>query len=203
MQNVTTGVAMPSFRPLSTFSTRRTRTGRRSSAMTDALSAASVGARLAAISPARASGRLGNRTTATAVPATIDSGSPMASSRAVSGQVSPCRSGRHRGGVAEQQQGQRELGQRMDRGALDVDAADPPVGVGQQQPGDHEDERPGQVMAGEPVRQDRPPEDHGRQRDESALVHRPQSSRRSTSASVLARTIVVVVTAVRVAHGAI
>ena len=85
MQNVTTGVAMPSLRPLSTFSTRRTRTGRRSSAITDALSAASVGARLAAISPARASGRLGNRTTATAVPARIDSGSPMASSRAVRG----------------------------------------------------------------------------------------------------------------------
>ena len=85
MQNVTTGVAMPSLRPLSTFSTRRTPIGSRSSAITEALSAASVGARLAAIRPASASGRLGKSTTASAVPATIDSGSPIASSRAVSG----------------------------------------------------------------------------------------------------------------------
>ena len=85
MQNVTTGVAMPSLRPLSTLRTRRTRAGRRSSPITDALSAASVGARLAAIRPARASGRLGNRTTATAVPARIDSGRPMANKRPVSG----------------------------------------------------------------------------------------------------------------------
>ena len=84
MQNVTTGVAMPSLRPLSTFSTRRTPTGSRSSAITDALSAASVGARLAAIKPARARGKLGNSTTARAVPARIDSGNPIASSRVVS-----------------------------------------------------------------------------------------------------------------------
>ena len=63
----------------------------------------------------------------------------------------------------------------MDRGALDVDAADPPVGVRQDQPGDHEDERAGQVVAGEPVRQDRPPEDHHRQRGECGVVHLPPS----------------------------
>ena len=61
-------------------------------------------------------------------------------------EVPPCRSWGHRGGVAEQQQGKRQLRQRMDRGAFDVDAADPPVGVRQEQAGDHEDERPGQVM---------------------------------------------------------
>ena len=57
--------------------------GSRSSAITDALRAASVGARLAVIRPAKASGRLGNTSTAMAVPATIDSGSPIANNRDV------------------------------------------------------------------------------------------------------------------------
>ena len=85
MANVTTGVATPSFSPLSTLSTRRTRAGSRSSAITVALSAASVGARLAPITNASASGRLGNKMTAAAVPARMDSGSPIPSSREVNG----------------------------------------------------------------------------------------------------------------------
>ena len=78
MQNVTTGVAMPSFSPLSTFSTRRTRTGSRSSAMTGALNAASVGARLAPIRAARASGGSGTAASGHPVPARIDRGRPDA-----------------------------------------------------------------------------------------------------------------------------
>ncbi len=76
---------MPSLSPLSTLSTRRTRVGSRSSAITGALNAASVGARLAAIRPAKAIGRLGKNRIASAVPATMDSGSPIPSKRAVSG----------------------------------------------------------------------------------------------------------------------
>ena len=45
---LTNGVAMPSFNPLSTLSTRRTRAGTRSSCMIDAPRAASVGATIAA-----------------------------------------------------------------------------------------------------------------------------------------------------------
>ena len=85
MQNVTTGVAIPSLSPLSTLSTLRTPTGSRSSAMTEALNAASVGARLAAIKPASATGKLGNTTIATAMPATIERGSPIPSRREVRG----------------------------------------------------------------------------------------------------------------------
>ena len=50
---------MPSLSPLSTLSSRRTRAGRRSSPMTDALKAASVGAREAPMSTASATGMLG------------------------------------------------------------------------------------------------------------------------------------------------
>ena len=59
MKTLTNGVAMPSFRPLSTLSTRRTPAGTRSSCMIEAPSAASVGATMAPMAAATQSPRRG------------------------------------------------------------------------------------------------------------------------------------------------
>ena len=88
--NTTTGVAMPSLRPLSTLMTRRHRCGTRRSLITGALSAASVGARAAPTKPASAHVRSSRSTAAPTAPSTIESGSPIPSSRA--GKARSCRS---------------------------------------------------------------------------------------------------------------
>ena len=61
MKRLTNGVAMPSFRPLSTLRTRRTPAGTRSSCMIEAPSAASVGATMAPMAAATQSPRAANR----------------------------------------------------------------------------------------------------------------------------------------------
>src|SRR6476660_2047084 len=80
MATNTIGVAIPSFRPLSTFSTRRIRGGTLGSDITDAPSAASVGASAA---PTRRAGQRPKPSNATAIsrPSTIVSGRPTPSSR--------------------------------------------------------------------------------------------------------------------------
>ena len=55
---------------------------------------------------------------------------------------------------------------------------DPPARVRQEQPGDQEDERAGEVAGGEPLGQDRPAEDHDRQCDQRGFVHGPRSTMR-------------------------
>jgi hypothetical protein len=60
MKRVTNGVAMPSLRPLSTFSARRIRTGTALLVTTASPSAASVGARMVAIKAAAAHPTSGN-----------------------------------------------------------------------------------------------------------------------------------------------
>jgi hypothetical protein len=60
MNRVTSGVAIPSLRPLSTLSARRIRTGTALLVTTARPSAASVGARIAATNAAAAHPTLGN-----------------------------------------------------------------------------------------------------------------------------------------------
>ncbi len=76
-KRLTKGVAMPSFRPLSTLSTRRTPAGTRSSSMIDAPSAASVGATMAPMAAATQRPAPEKSPAASAAPAPMVSGSPM------------------------------------------------------------------------------------------------------------------------------
>ena len=80
MQKVTTGVARPSFKPLSTLSARLIRIGTWGSATTGAPRAASVGASAAATN-AHSHGSKSNSRTATPKPSRIVSGRPISSSR--------------------------------------------------------------------------------------------------------------------------
>ena len=121
--------------------------GSRSSAITGALSAASVGARLAAIRPARARGNVGNSNAATTVPPMMESGSPMPSSRAVRGSSLTGRLQRDRGRIGKQQQGERDLCQVVHRRALDVHADHAPARVGEEQPGCRQHQRAAEVDA--------------------------------------------------------
>ena len=164
MHSVTTGVAMPSLRPLSTLRTRRTRAGRRWSAITAALRAASVGAREAPISPASASGMLGNTSTASTVPATIDSGRPTPSRRPVSGRSRRAAISGTLDASANSSSAEGQFGEDVDRGALDIDRDETPVRVAEQQPCEQEQEWAGDVAAGQALGEDRPPEQDDRDR---------------------------------------
>ena len=75
----TIGVAMPSFRPLSTFSALRSRPGMRSSSITWTLRAASVGASAAPMKPASAHGNPLKSQPASRPPRSTDRRSPMLS----------------------------------------------------------------------------------------------------------------------------
>ncbi len=79
--SVTNGVAIPSLSPLSTFSARRIRTGTFGSLKIGRPNAASVGARMAAMSAAKARPSPRSTIRATIVPSRIVSGMPIASSR--------------------------------------------------------------------------------------------------------------------------
>ena len=81
MNNVTNGVMMPSFSPLSTLSARRMRTGTARSVTTAKPSAASVGARIVATRSAVAQVMSANIHRASRAPAITVSGRPMNSSR--------------------------------------------------------------------------------------------------------------------------
>ena len=114
-KRLTNGVAMPSLRPLSTFSSRRIRFGIRGSSMIVAPSAASVGATMAPTVAATQSEMPGITPKAAAVPEAdgereADGQKPdrQTQVRAELVDVDP-------GGIGEQHQGQRDLGQRLDR----------------------------------------------------------------------------------------
>ena len=80
--NVTSGVAIPSFSPLSMFSARRIRTGTRRSVKIGNPNAASVGARMAPIKSAKPSPSAGNNPIAAAAPRSTVRGMPISRSRA-------------------------------------------------------------------------------------------------------------------------
>ena len=80
-KSATNGVAMPSFKPLSTLSARRILTGTARFVKIARPSAASVGARIEAMSAAAAHPAEGKRSTATTVPSAIVSGRPTNSNR--------------------------------------------------------------------------------------------------------------------------
>ena len=162
---------MPSFIPLSMLSTRRTRIGSRSSEITEALKAASVGARLAPIKPASAIGRLGYSTTASAVPAMMESGSADPEQAGGQGQIMTRRGESHLRGVAEQQEPERDLRQVMHRRVFDVDAHDPPARIREEETGRQQHQRARELVRGQPLRQDRPAEDDERNRDQCGFVH--------------------------------
>ena len=81
MSAVTAGVAIPSLRPLSTFSERRMERGSDSSDTTLALSAASVGAKTAPSKAASSHGRSVSSAAASPAPSANVRGSPTASKR--------------------------------------------------------------------------------------------------------------------------
>ncbi len=171
MQNVTTGVAMPSFIPLSTFSTRRTRIGSRSSAITDALKAASVGARLAPIKPARATGRLGNRTTASSGAGEDGQGQPDPEQAGGQAEVMA----RRREGTLEASANSRSpsvISARWCTVELSTSTLTiPQLEFPRRNPAARKTSGPVRLRRGQPLRQDRPAEDHERQRDQRGFVH--------------------------------
>ena len=81
MASMTTGVTMPSLRPLSTVMRRRIRSGTAGFVTTGTPSAASVGASAAPTSKASHTPRAGKSQPARPQPASTVSGSPTASSR--------------------------------------------------------------------------------------------------------------------------
>ena len=78
---MTNGVAMPSFKPLSMLSARLIRNGTAELVTTAMPSAASVGARMAAMSAASDQEIDGNTTRAASAPSAMVKGSPMPRSR--------------------------------------------------------------------------------------------------------------------------
>ena len=120
MKKVTNGVAMPSFSPLSTLSTRRMRAGTCVSSTTCAPSAASVGATAAAITAAAHGSRSGNSTRPGRYRARWSAGARRAGVGAAHLVVSQ-HPQVHAGGVGEEQERQRHLREAPERLAVHVD----------------------------------------------------------------------------------
>ncbi len=178
MSAVTTGVAIPSLRPLSTFKERRIDCGSDASDTTLALSAASVGASTAPNRAASSHGRSVKSSALSPNPIANVSGRPMARSRV--GRPALCRRSWRltRERVSEQQQGQRDFRQSVDGTRLDRDVDPGPGSVAQHQAGDNEHDRSGDIESLQPARQQRPADQQCGQRDQRVGVHAGASSLR-------------------------
>ncbi len=119
--NVTSGVAIPSFSPLSMFSARRIRTGTRRSVKIGSPNAASVGARMAPIKSAKPSPSPGKQPERRRAAQEHSQGhADQQEPRWQPGVLSHLAQV-ERGGVGEQQQGQRSLGDALHVGGRDRD----------------------------------------------------------------------------------
>ena len=167
----TIGVTMPSLSPLSTLRVRRTRVGIRSSLITCALSAASVGARAAPTKPASAHVKSWNIHAATSEPShhRERKADPEQSRRKAgvvteAGQV-------HSRRVREEQQRQRHLGEQVDRRGFNIDGERSPAAVRKNEAEHREHEGAGDVPSSEAIRDDRPPEHQHHEYGEGEFRH--------------------------------
>ena len=171
MNAVTAGVAIPSLRPLSTFSERRMERGSDSSDTTLALSAASVGAKTAPSKAASSHGRSVRSIAARPAP-----------SREREGQSDGEQAGRQPsvaaevlridpGGVREQEECEGDFGQSVHRVRLDRDLSHRPGSVAEEHTCGDEHDRTGHIEPFQAARQHRPPEEEEDEGDQSPRAH--------------------------------